>query len=148
MAPVMLALSTFRHSEEAIALALDRAKPEGWLIIAYIVDVNLARYFIGSDVGIYEELKTRCEREILEEHRRTARSRVRAIVRQAGDRSIATKVHVQTGRFALKVLALAETYRPEIIVTTRSNRPRWVKQFFGSPVDALIARAACPVIEA
>lgn len=148
MAPVMLALSTFRHSEEAIALALDRAESEGRLIIVYIVDVNLARYFIGSDVGIYEELKTKCEREILDEHRRTARSRVREIVRQAGDRSIAAKVHVRTGRFAVKVLALADTYRPEIIVTTRSNRPRWVKQFFGSPVDTLIARAACPVIEA
>lgn len=148
MAPVMLALSTFRHSEEAIALALERAELEGRLIIAYIVDVNLARYFIGSDVGIYEELKTRCEREILDEHRRTARSRVREIVRQAGERSIATKVHVRTGRFAVKVLALADTYRPEIIVTTRSNRPRWVKQFFGSPVDTLIARASCPVIEA
>jgi nucleotide-binding universal stress UspA family protein len=147
VATVMLALSTFRHSQKAIALALDRAGPKGCLIIAYIVDVNLARYFIGSDVGIYEQLRSKCEREILEEHRRMARARVKEIVRQAEDRSIMSKVHVQTGRFALKVLALANTYRPELIVTTRSNRPKWVKQFFGSPVDTLIARATCPVIE-
>lgn len=143
----MLALSTFRHSQKAIALALDRAESNGRLIIAYIVDVNLARYFIGSDVGLYEQLRSKCEREILEEHRRTARSRVKEIVQQAEERSIISKVHVQTGRFALKILALANTYRPELIITTRSNRPKWVKQFFGSPVDTLIERATCPVIE-
>jgi nucleotide-binding universal stress UspA family protein len=147
VATVMLALSTFRHSQKAIALALDRAESNGRLIIAYIVDVNLARYFIGSDVGLYEQLRSKCEREILEEHRRTARSRVKEIVQQAEERSIISKVHVQTGRFALKILALANTYRPELIITTRSNRPKWVKQFFGSPVDTLIERATCPVIE-
>lgn len=143
----MLALSTFRHSQEAMTLALERAEPNGHLVIAYVVDVNLARYFIGSDVGIYEQLKSKCEREILEEHRRMARARVRKIVQQAEDRSIITKVHVQTGRFALKILALAKSHQPQLIITTRSKRPKWVKQFFGSPVDMLVARAACPVIE-
>jgi nucleotide-binding universal stress UspA family protein len=145
---VMLALSTFRHSEEAVSLALDRAESGGQLIITYIVDINLARYFIGSDVGLYEKLKSRCEQEILDEHRRTARSRVKEIVRRAEARSMSVKVHVRTGRFALKSLELARTYRPELIITTRSKRPQWVKQFFGSPVDMLIDRAPCPVIEA
>jgi nucleotide-binding universal stress UspA family protein len=148
VAAVMLALSTFRHSQKAIALALDRAESKERLIIAYVVDINLARYFIGSDVGIYEQLRSKCEREILQEHRRMARSRVKEIMKQAEDRSIESKVHVQTGRFALKILALAKTYRPELIVTTRSNRPKWVKQFFGSPVDKLIEQAPCAVIEA
>jgi nucleotide-binding universal stress UspA family protein len=148
VAAVMLALSTFRHSQKAIALALARAESKERLIIAYVVDINLARYFIGSDVGIYEQLRSKCEREILQEHRRMARSRVKEIMKQAEDRSIESKVHVQTGRFALKILALANTYRPELIVTTRSNRPKWVKQFFGSPVDKLIEQAPCAVIEA
>lgn len=143
----MLALSTFRHCEEAISLALDRAGTDGQLIIAYIVDINLARYFIGSDVGLYEKLKSRCEQEILEQHRRTARSRVREIVRRAETRSISVKVHIRSGRFALKILELLRSYQPELIITTRSNRPQWVKQFFGSPVDMLIKRAPCPVIE-
>jgi len=145
---VMLALSTFRHCEEAIAFALDRAGPGGHLIITYIVDINLARYFIGSDVGLYEKLKSRCEHEILEEHRRMARSRVKEIVQRAEARSMSVKVHVRTGRFALKTLELARTYRPELIITTRSKRPQWIKQFFGSPVDMLTERAPCPVIEA
>ncbi len=51
------------------------------------MDINLARYFIGSDVGIYEELKSKCEREILDEYRCTARSRVGEIMHQAEDRS-------------------------------------------------------------
>ena len=144
----MIALSTFRHSQEAIDLAIERASRAGQLIIVYIVDVNLARYFIGSDVGLYENLKSKCEREILKEHRRMARSRVSDIRRRAEEHSIAVKDHVQTGRFALKTLALAKTYQPEVIITTRTNRPKWVKRFFGSPVDTLIARAPCPVIEA
>ncbi len=148
MAAVMIALSTFRHSKKAVDLAIERARHGGQLIIVYIVDINLARYFIGSDVGLYENLKSKCEQEILEDHRRIARSRVSAIVHQAEEQSIAVKNHVQTGRFALKTLALAETYQPEVIITTRSNRPKWVKRFFGSPVDTLIACASCPVVEA
>jgi len=51
MRPVLLALSTFRQSPEAVALAIEKAREPGKLIVVYVVDVNLARYFIGTDVG-------------------------------------------------------------------------------------------------
>jgi hypothetical protein len=43
-------------------------------------------------------------------------------------------------------LEVAQKEKPSMIVTTRSQRPVWVKKFFGAPVDDLIAKARCPVI--
>lgn len=148
MKPIILALSTFRHSETAIELAVNKAKAGKSLVIVYIVDVNLARYFIGSDVGFYENLKSKCEKEILEEYKQMAKERVNSIVQKAKCFSISVKTHIQTGRFALKTLPFVERYQPKLIITTRSGRPKWVKRFFGSPVDYLIEHAPCPVIEA
>ena len=48
MKPVLLALSTFRQSELAIKNTIDLAKKKGRnLSVVFVVDVNLARYFIG-----------------------------------------------------------------------------------------------------
>jgi len=145
---IMLALSTFRHSEAAIEMAIDKAKADKDLVIIYIVDVNLARYFIGSDIGFYENLQSKCEKEILEEHKQEEKERVNSIVQKAKRFSINVNTHIQTGRFALKTLPFVERYQPKLIVTTRSKRPKWVKRFFGSPVDYLIEHTPCPVIEA
>jgi len=146
--PVMLALSTFRHSKEAINLSIKKSGEGRDLIIVYVIDINLARYFIGSDVGFYEELKSKCEKEILEEHRQTAKERVSTIVKLADRYSIKVKKYIRTGRFALQVLPLVKKYEPQLIITTRSRRPQWVKKFFGSPVNYLIEHVKCPVIEA
>lgn len=94
MDQVMLALSTFRHSEKAINFTIQEAKKGR----------RLARYFIGSDIGFYEELKSKYEKEILEEHRETAKTRVGAIEKLAGEYSIKVEKHIRTGRFALQVL--------------------------------------------
>jgi hypothetical protein len=56
------------------------------------------------------------------------------------------KTHVKVGRFAVMCLEVAQKEKPSMIVTTRSQRPVWVKKFFGAPVDDLIAKARCPVI--
>ena len=79
MKPVMLALSTFRYSENPIKLAVEKAKASGKLAMVYVVDVNLARYMVGSDIGFFSDLKERCEKEILEEHRKQAEGRVARI---------------------------------------------------------------------
>ena len=147
MGSVMLALSTFRQSEEAVELAIERAKQGKSLIIAFVVDVNLARYFIGTDLGAYPELKEKCEEELLKEHRKQAKEKVRLIVRAAEDYGIDAKTYISTGRFALECLEIVRKESPELIITARSKRPRWVKRFFGSPIDYLIANAGCPVVE-
>ena len=144
----MLALSTFRQSKKAIDLALAKAKEGKNLTIVFVVDVNLARYFIGTDVGIYPALKEKCEEEVLQQHRDQAEEEVSVIVKIAEDYGINVKTYISTGRFALECLEIIKKERPELVITTRSERPNWVKRFFGSPVDYLIANAGCPVMEA
>ncbi len=147
MKPVMLALSTFRYSDSPIKLAVEKAKAAGKLVIVYVVDVNLARYMVGSDVGFLSDLRERYEAEVLEEYRNKAEVRVQEIANQARAEGIDVVACVRTGRFALECLDIIGQENPECVVTTRSRRPQWVKKFFGSPVDYLISRAPCPVIE-
>jgi len=148
MGPIMLALSTFRQSEKAIQLAIEKAKEGKSLIIVFVVDVNLARYLIGADLAVYSDLKERCEEDLLKEHRNQAEEKVSSIVKRAQEYGESVKTYMSTGRFALECLKVVEKEHPELIVTTRSKRPHWVKRFFGSPVDDLMANAGCPVIEA
>ena len=148
MRPVLLALSTFRYSEEAVDLAMERARQGHPLVVVYVVDVNLARYFIGTDIGFYPEIREKCEEELLKEHRTMAEERVAAIVEKARARGVDTRPHIAVGRFALECLLVVEADRPGLIVTRRSNRPGWVRRLFGSPVDYLIKHAGCPVVEA
>jgi nucleotide-binding universal stress UspA family protein len=146
--PVMLALSTFRRSDKAIDLAMERAGECGRLLILLVADVNLARYLIGADLGLYPEIRRQCEDELLEEHERQGREHVEAIAERAREQGLEVSTHVSVGRFALLCLEVVERESPCLIVTTRSRRPAWVRRFFGSPVDHLIAHAPCPVIEA
>jgi nucleotide-binding universal stress UspA family protein len=149
MATIMLALSTFRHSEKAIQLALDTAASEKKdLVVVHVADVNLARYFVGTNIGLDPALKKMCEAEVLEMHEKENRRKADEIVSRARERGVAARSVVKIGRFALVCLEVVAKEKPEVIVTTRSNRPDWVRRFFGSPVDHLIAKAGCRVIEA
>jgi nucleotide-binding universal stress UspA family protein len=146
--PVMLALSTFRRSGRAIEVAFEKAEECGRLLILHVADVNLARYLIGTDLGLYPEIKRRCEAELLEEHEAQGREHAEEIALRARERGLDAIVRRSVGRFAHVCLEVAERESPCLIVTTRSRRPAWVRRFFGSPVDRLIAEAPCPVIEA
>ncbi len=148
MKKVMLALSTFRQSEKAAERCLREAEKGGTLIVTFVVDVNLARYFVGTDIGLFPELKEKCEEELLKEHREQAEEKAAAIVKAAEEHGLAARTYISTGRFALECLKVVGKEKPDVIVTTRSRRPAWVRRFFGSPVDHLIAHAGCPVVEA
>jgi nucleotide-binding universal stress UspA family protein len=149
MKPILLALSTFRQSDKAEAIAIEKAKEGGRrLVVAHIVDVNLARYLIGTDLGLFSELTDQCEREILKQHEERAKQKVDSIAARAERQGVAVNTYVGTGRFGLQCLAIMRKEEPELVITTRSQRPQWVKKLFGSPVDYLMARANCPVVEA
>ena len=149
MKKVMLALSTFRQSETAVEAAIERAAGEkALLVVAFVVDVNVARYLLGTDVGFFPNLRDRCEQDFLQDQKRVGEDRARTIVEKAAGRGVEAKSHVVIGRFGLECVKMAETEKPQVIVTTRSKRPGWVRRFFGSPVDYLMANAGCPVIEA
>ena len=142
---VMLALSTFRQSEKAIDTAIEKSREVKRLAVVYVADVNLARYFVDVDLGLFGELKESCESGLLEQHEKAGRVHVEAIIARAQKEGIEVQTHIQIGRFAVVCLEIAERVKPSLIVTTRSKRPEWVKKFFGAPVEDLIANAGCPV---
>ncbi len=143
----MLALSTFRRSERAVEQAIESVHPGGTMVLLYVVDVNLSRYFVGCDVGIPWPLREQCESELLRKLEDQARTAAHSIAERARATGLRVEVLVRVGRFGLVAEEIARDLSPELIVTTRSHRPRWVKRLFGSPVDHLIGHAPCPVLD-
>lgn len=144
---VMLALSTFRRSETAVEEALAYLGEGGTIDILWVVDINLARYFVGTGAGVYGELRERCEKELLAEHEVEGRTGAETIAARAREAGFTATVTVKVGRFGYIAEEHAKTIQPDLIVTTRSRRPGWVKQLFGSPVTYLIEHAPCPVLD-
>ena len=147
MKPIMLALSTFRQSEKVVQLAIEKAKTTKKLVVVFIIDVNLRRYLAYTDIGLYPRIKEKLETEILKEHEKQAKEKVNNIVSTAEKFGISVKAYIEKGRFGLKCVEIAKIENPELIITTRSKRPEWVKKLFGSPVDYLIKNSGCKVIE-
>jgi len=145
---VMLALSTFRRSEKAVTLAIEKCLEVKNLMIVYVVDINIARYIVGSEEAFIFDLKEQNEAELLEKAEKDAREAVAKIAKEAEKKGIQSKTIVKVGRFAVICLEVVKQTHPSVIVTTRSRRPDWVKKFFGAPVDELIAKAVCPVLTA
>lgn len=146
--PVLLALSTFRYSDAAVDLAIDKAANSKFLIILIVTDVNLERYLIDSDVWISRDLGERCKKELLKEYEEKNKEIATSIAKKAESLGIRTKTYLMTGRFALESLKVVQDEKPDVVITTRSKRPSWLRLLFGSPVDDLIDKAQCPVIEA
>lgn len=143
---VMLALSTFRRSEKAVEVALGKARESGKLVIVYVADLNLARYFIGGEQGYVAGLRDSCEAELLKKHEAQGWEHVNEIAAKAEDVGLVVEKYVQVGRFGVVCLDVVGREKPACVVTTRSNRPEWVRKFFGAPVDEVVAKAGCPVI--
>ena len=143
---VMLALSTFRKSEKAVDTAIQKAKDTKKLVVVFVADVNLARYFIGAEHGLWPDLKETCEADLLKLHVKEGRGHVAIIGTKARLEGIEMKAIVEIGQFAAVCLDLVKQEKPSLIVTTRSQRPEWVKRFFGAPVNELIEKADCPVM--
>jgi nucleotide-binding universal stress UspA family protein len=115
------------------------------LMIVYVIDINVARYIVDAEEEFLIGLKEKTEAELLEKAEKDAREEVDKIAEEAKKKGIQVKTVLQLGRFAVVCLDVVKQAHPSVIVTTRSRRPEWVRKFFGSPVEELIAKAGCPV---
>lgn len=145
---VMLALSTFKHSDRAIDIALERAGQCKRLVIVYGRNVNVGLYFMESGVGIYPELKEQCEKELLAKFEQQWKEKVETIASRARTQDIKVVTYVRAGCFTSLCLEVIEKEKPFLVVTTRSRRPAWVRSLFAPPADYLVLYAGCPVLEA
>jgi hypothetical protein len=140
---VTLALSTFRKSEKAVHAAIQKAKDTKKLLVVFVADVNLAQYFIGAELSL--TMKETCEADLLKLHEKEGRGHVDEIAAKARLEDIEVKSVVQFGRFDAICPGLVKQEKPSLTVTTRSQRPEWVKRVFGVAVSELIEKAGCPV---
>jgi len=143
---VILALSAFRRSEKAVDAAIEKSRKVKKLMVVYVADVNLARYLVDVEYGLIPGLKETCESDMLQQYEKAGREYAAEVADRAKKEGIEVGTNVQIGRFAIVCLDLVRQEKPSLVVTTRSKRPEWVRKFFGSPVDELIAKAGCPVI--
>jgi nucleotide-binding universal stress UspA family protein len=147
MGPVLLALSSFRLSQKAIETAFSEAAKVNSIIISFIVDVNLHRYLLTSDLMATTELEHEYEQEMLDDYKEKGEKLVKDLEAIAQEAGLTYKSYFAIGRFGLINEEIAKKEQPSLIVTTRTNRPQWVKLLFGSPVSYLISRVSCKVIE-
>jgi nucleotide-binding universal stress UspA family protein len=97
---VMLALSTFRRSEKAIDVAIEKCQETKKLMVVYVIDINVARYLVGVEEEFFIGLKEKSESEMLEKAEKDARDHVATIVEKAKKEGIQVKRLTQIGRFA------------------------------------------------
>jgi len=68
------------------------------------------------------------------EHKKQAREKVNSIVLIAEKFEIDVKTYIDIGRFGLKCVEIVKIENPELVITTRSKRPKWVKNFLVHPL--------------
>jgi len=135
---VLLALSSFRFSEKEIEHALNTCRQHGCpLTTVFVVDVNVARYFVGTGVMAGTSLREQMEQGIMDDHRHRAQELLGKVCRMAAERNIECEAVLRQGRFAAEVRAEAARVGAQVIIVTRAQRPEWLRRLFGSPVDRL-----------
>ena len=118
---------------------------KSYALFSLLADMNLARYYIGAEIS--PAMKEMYEDEILRLDEKEGLSHVEEIAAKVRLEGIEMKSVVKIGRFALVCLDVVKQEKPSLIVTTRSQRAEWVKRVFGSPVNELIKKAGCPVLD-
>lgn len=148
MKPILLALSTFRQSDSLVQKTIQLAKQEGrQLVVLFVVDINVTRYLVDSQTIPGTHFRQECREEMLAEYKEMADAKIKAIASQANDAGVPCETIVVTGRFGIETINMIRERNPEKVTLTRSRRPRWMRQLFGSPVDYITEHATCPVFE-
>lgn len=138
--PILLALSSFRQKDAQIQAALDIcARAQAPLLALFVVDINLARYHVATDVMVGESLRKQLEEGVLSEQEARARQTLERVKTLADARNVPCTTSLRVGRFAEEVRMVALSKDPAAIVLTRANRPEWMRRLFGSPVDQIRA---------
>lgn len=148
MKPILLALSTFRHSDLRVQKTIEHAQQEYRnLLVLFIVDINQELELINSQTIIGTHFRQTCQEELLAEYKEIAEAKVKGIASQAIKAGVPCETLIVTGRFETETVNVIRERKPEKVILTRSRRPRWMRQLFGSPVDYITEHATCLVLE-
>lgn len=144
MKSILLALSSFRFSKDAIDLAIRLSEKHNHLIICYFTDENIYRYV--EDVPF--DMREGALQELREHFVMLNALQAKKVEEEAKRRGIENiEIISDIGRFADLVLDIDKKINAEYIITTRSSRSRLMRRIFGSPIDRIKNEASCKVLE-
>ncbi len=143
----MVALSSFRWSQEAVERAFRETAPGELLLVAYVVDVRIAECFAGTALDLYPEVAEACTRDLLKGHRDFGKVVLKAISVKARARGIRVQTHLAVGQFAKEILRLIGATDPRAVITSRSRRPVWDQHVPGEAIASIARNTGCPMVE-
>jgi len=145
--PVMLVLSSKEKPNKAIELAFEKAEDSKFLILVYVIKVNLNKYFVETDAGLYPDLKKECEKELLDKFREDSGKEIKEITDRANSQGIKVKEYIQTEVFSLKNNEIIISEKPVLIVLSYSKKIFSFLNFFKSQPTCSYKDISIPVIE-
>lgn len=120
--PVMLALSSFYRSFDAVNLAIEKHRSSQKLVIAFGHHINEGLLFLESEVGLISGLKDRCRQDLISGYERHWSGRVKKIAALAESKGIEVTAYVEAENFLKLCIKIAERQRPELIVMSNTRQ--------------------------
>lgn len=145
---IMLVLTKFRNINKAVDLVLEKAEQYDKCVISYSSKINLAQYFVETDIGFYPSWKKECEHHLLKHFELLWKRKVESIAEIFRTKGLPAVTYVRAGNFVMSCLDIIQKEKPSLIVTTRSHKPNWLRGLFDSVANRLTSQTTCPVIEA
>lgn len=144
--PVMLVLFSDKKADKAIALAFKKAEKSKTLILVYVIDDNLAPYFVGTDAGLYPALKEICERDLLEKYWQEAVAKMDQLAQSAKTLGIQVRKHILTKSDYQKDSDLFRAEKPALIISGESRKGFGLKSLMRQPEIQTFKNTGIPVI--
>lgn len=150
MGKVMLILSPTRQNPKSVDLALSLVqKTRRSLLGVFIVDTKVSEAISGRivDIGFLgDKVSTQLKNAILRDYETRGRRDLKEVKERAGKLGIDCETVVGRGDFVEESLRIAAEEQVEDIVVSRAERSNLSRKLFGSAVNELLERAACPVM--
>jgi len=135
------------YYHERIELALEKAEDSKFLILVYVIKVNLNKYFVETDAGLYPDLKKECEKELLDKYREDSGKEIKKIIDRANSQGIKVKEYIQTETFSLENNEIIISEKPALIVLSYSKKVFSFFNFFKPKPVFSYKDISVPVIE-
>ena len=120
--PVMLALSNFHCTYNAVELAIQKAEESKKLIIVFGHKINVGLFFLESEIGLLPNIKEHCERSLITGYEVHWAQRISKIAENAETHGINVTAHVHAENFLSLCLNVARQESPGLIVISKTHQ--------------------------
>lgn len=150
MGHLMLVLSPSRHSPKSIDLALSLVQTSKRPLLAvFVMDTKVPDAISShiADIGFLgDKVSDQLEATIHKEYEARGRRELAEVKERAEALGIECETLVRKGDFVEECLKIAREKDVEDMVVSRAERSNISRKLFGSAVNELLERAACPIM--